>query len=272
MAPRPTGALARHATWLRCSGWCPSLRAQKVAASRRRLRPSRPQRPSARQLLAQASRELVPTPVAGAELGMSEAELARARPAAHRHEAGDQPLWLAYTEAADRTHAYYFFSRTGRTLSRMQVLTTLEGHGAIGGRLRALQQRFGAAEMAFDCPPVPGQKLPIRRFVWMRGPVAGVDSYLLTDKTVSVTWSVEPRKELLASVGAARCDLVKSDRLSWFPSAKVPGRSLRRRASAVDRPRALEFAPAVTGTAHRRDHRTQTHVVHHLPVREALDE
>lgn len=177
---------------------------------------------SPKQLLAQASRELVPTPVAGVELGMSAAELARVRPAAYRHEAGDHPEWLAYTEAGDRAHAYYLFSRTSLTLSRLQVLTTLDDHAAISGRLRALQQRFGAAEMAFDCPPVSGQQLPVRRFVWMRGPVAGVDSYLLTDKTVSVTWSVELRTALLASVGAAHCDLVKSDRLSWFPSADRP--------------------------------------------------
>jgi hypothetical protein len=156
-----------------------------------------------------ASERYVPSMLRGVHLGMSTAELRRARPAATpptRALSGESRLEETLSNGAQ---VVYVFDASGDRLARLQVLSQIPVEG-VPPHLQAMRDRYGDASAVLRCSERSAAGVPTLRFVWADERVALQDIFLVHPNGVSVTLYVSAADTLRDSLAAGGCAPVRS--------------------------------------------------------------
>lgn len=193
--------------------WLESREEQAVAAARfeRERRSERAEEARERRWddLGRASEPFVPGLLDGVRLGITSADLRRARPSAMppTRTTSNEPRW---EEALPNgAQVVYVFDRGGDRLARLQVLSQVPAEG-VEPHLRAMRDRYGDPRLVVRCSDRSAAGVPTLRFVWGDERVALQDILLVHPSGVSVTLYLGPADLLAESFTAGGCTPVRS--------------------------------------------------------------
>ncbi len=135
---------------------------------------------------AEESRGLVPELIGNVSFGMTEEELAAARPNADATDSRTDTEKFWYQEMFSiGAQAMYGFDTDSRRLVQIQVLSRLPNGSAVGPHLAAMHDTYGVPTGIWHCPDTGG--VPTRRFTWRRGVTTIMDILLAHAGGVSQT-------------------------------------------------------------------------------------
>jgi hypothetical protein len=179
--------------------------------------------PAPRSAEGRASAALLAHALAGVELDMSLAQVARVRPALRPHPPADLDGLEAHHERLDPDHrALYFFKPgTPARLVRVQLASKLADDQAVVARVLELQGKLGAPSAVWDCPPAAGQ-VPTRRYQFKRGAADALDVIALLGQRSSATFYVAPAAQIRRSLAQARCVPTRPEHAARFPAVPAP--------------------------------------------------
>lgn len=170
--------------------------------------------------IAAESARWMPDELRGVYLGMSVAELRRARPAMREGRGGrtDAPLWEETLESGARVVAQV--APRPSVLVKVQMLSRLEDVGALRGHFEALRARYGDPTGFWDCPERETVS-PVRRITWRGERVTLMEAILVYGGGASVTLVVSANDDVARALTASACTPVTSATLARWPIARV---------------------------------------------------
>lgn len=190
--------------------------AREAREARRRERER--ERSEALDAVREESAQVIPEALAGARLGMTVAELRRARPqvAPSAVERRAAELWFEET-LPNGAQALYGFN-DGRMVM-LQVLSRIDPRGA-GPHLTAMRELYGTPSGVYRCSAQSAAGVPTLRFLWRRNHLTVQDIFLIHAGGVSVTLYIAPTEFVVGSLQVAGCRPVRSrDELQELPFA-----------------------------------------------------
>ncbi len=192
--------------------------AQREQARETHRRQREQERLAALDAVREESAEVVPEALAGARLGMTVAELRRARPHAvpSAVERRAAELWLEET-LSNGAQALYGFNDDRMVM--LQVLSRIDPRGT-GPHLTAMRELYGTPSGVFRCSAQSAAGVPTLRFLWRRNHLTVQDIFLIYAGGVSVTLYIAPTELVVGSLQVAGCRPVRSrEELDELPFA-----------------------------------------------------
>lgn len=184
---------------------------------REQRREARAQREDERyEALRRESPNVLPEPLAGAEIGMRERELREARPSVQSDPSprGAAEKWLMENLSSGSVALYGFDD--GR-LSLVQVQSQIDPRG-VGPHLTAMRELYGRPAGVYRCAPAGG--IGTLRFVWRKSHLSVQDIFLFHTGGVGVNLYIAPTDAVATSLRVSQCRPVRSrDDLEDLPIA-----------------------------------------------------
>jgi len=152
------------------------------------------------------SPNVLPEPLAGAEIGMRERELRAARPSAQTDTAQRSAAqkWLLEHLASGSVALYGF---NDDHLALIQVQSQIDPRG-VGPHLTAMREEYGAPSGVYRCAPVGG--IGTLRFVWRKSHLSVQDIFLFHTGGVAVNLYVAPTDTIATSLQMSQCRPIRS--------------------------------------------------------------
>ncbi len=158
------------------------------------------------EALQRESTNLMPAPIAGAAIGMTERELREARPEAHTDPTPRNAAekWLMERLAGGSVALYGF---NNLRLALIQVQSQIDPRG-VAPHLTAMREEYGAPTGVFRCAPVGG--IGTLRFVWRKSHLSVQDIFLFHTGGVAVNLYIAPSDTVGTSLQMSQCRPIRS--------------------------------------------------------------